>query len=220
MGWCYHSEMYIGHYAAAGVILAVAPETPVLPIAIAVAYPDLLWPFLVFLGKEKVSINPKTPLQKSIRFISYPHSHSLMRSAFLTIIPSVVFGLVYQDVSIAFLFWIGALSHWLLDIVVHVKDLPVFGKNTADTYVGLGLWQRPKLAFVLEYLFFAMVILVTASSSAWPALLYGGLALHLLNANSFFGLTKSNPTKTPNQYASLALFGFSIAIVWFTMFWA
>lgn len=211
--------MYIGHYAAAGILLAAAPATPVLPIAVAVAYPDLLWPFLVYAGKETVVVDPKNPLQKTIKFISYPHSHSLVRSAILTIIPACIAGIVYHSVLVGVLFWLGAMSHWLLDAVVHVKDLPLFGSKRSDRYVGLGLWKMPKWAFVLEYVFFATVMLLTASPSSLPALLIGGLGLHLLNANSFFAFTKTNPTKTPNQYASLALFGFAVAITWFSISW-
>lgn len=212
--------MYIGHYAAAGAILAIAPATPVLPIAIAVAYPDLLWPFLVYLGKEKVLIDPKTPLQKSIKFVSYPHSHSIVRSALLTLIPAALFGLLYQSPSVALLFWLGAMTHWPLDALVHLKDLPIKGSKKVDRYAGFGLWSAPKLAFVLEYIFFAVVMVLTAQQEVWAALLAGGLMLHLLNANSFFAFTKTNPTKTPNQYASLALFGFAVAILWFTKSWA
>lgn len=211
--------MYIGHYAAAGAILAVSPALPVLPVAIAVAYPDLLWPVLVYLGKEKVAVNPKTPLQKTIKFVSYPHSHSLVRSALLAVIPAVAFGAIYQSLAVAVAFWLGALSHWLLDVIMHDKDLPVLGGGRSDRFVGFGLWKKPALAFVCEYVFFAFVILVTAHQAAWPALLAGGFVLHMLNANSFFAFTKTNPTKTPNQYASLALFGFSVAIIWFTIYW-
>lgn len=211
--------MYIGHYAAAGAILALTPGTPVFPIAVAVAYPDLLWPLLVYLGKEKVKVSPMNPLQKAIKFTSYPHSHSLVRSTVLTLIPSIVFGVLYQSVWVALLFWLGALSHWVLDAVVHLKDLPVLGSKKKDMYVGLGMWAIPKFAFVFEYVFFAIVILLTASSEAWSALLIGGLILHAFNANSFFAFTKKNLTKTPNQYATLALVGFAIAIAWFTLNW-
>lgn len=211
--------MYIGHYTAAAVILAAAPGTPVFPIAVAVAYPDLLWPFLVYFGKEKVKVNPMNPLQKAIKFSSYPHSHSLVRSAILNLIPSVVFGLLYHSVLVGVLFWLGALSHWLLDAIVHLKDLPVLGSKKHDTYVGLGLWKIPKVAFVAEYLFFAGVILLTAQPSAWVGLLSGGLILHALNANSFFAFTKKNLSKTANQYATLALVGFVAAITWFMLNW-
>lgn len=211
--------MYIGHYAAAGLILTAAPQVPTIVIAIAVAYPDLLWPLLVYLKKEKVSLNPKTPLQKMIKFSSYPHSHSLVRSSFLTLVPAIIAGIIFQSFWVGFWFWIGALSHWILDIVVHNKDLPVLGSKERDVFVGLGLWNRPILTFVLEYVFFATVILFTAPQSAWPALLIGGLVLHAFNANSVFGFTKFNPTKTPNQYATLALVGFIVAIIWFSLSW-
>ncbi len=82
------------------------------------------------------------------------------------------------------------------------------------------MWSIPKVAFIMEYVFFAAVILITAKSSAWTALLVGGFILHLLNANSFFGFTKSNPTGTPKKYATLALIGFAAAIAWFTINWA
>jgi len=211
--------MYIGHYAAAGAILAVAPGTPVFPIAVAVAYPDLLWPLLVYLGKEKVKVSPLTPLQKAIKFSSYPHSHSLVRSAALNLVPSIIFGALYQSIWVAVFFWLGALSHWLLDAVVHIKDLPILGSRKHDRYVGLGLWTVPKFAFVFEYIFFAGAMILIADSTALAPLLVGGLVLHMLNANSFFGFTKKNPTTTPNQYATLALVGFAVAIAWFTLSW-
>jgi hypothetical protein len=85
--------------------------------------------------------------------------------------------------------------------------------------VGWGLWSHPRLAFVLEYAFFAVVALATAPRSALVGLLGGALLLHALNANSFFGFTKANPTGTPNRYAALALGGFAAAIVWFTLAW-
>lgn len=211
--------MYIGHYAAAAAILAAAPNTPVLPIAVAVAYPDLLWPLLVYLRKEKVKVEPLNPLQKAIKFTSYPHSHSLVRSAVLDLVPAIVMGLLYQSVWVGFWFWIGALSHWLLDAIVHIRDLPVFGRKGKDRYVGLGLWNLPKLAFILEYVFFAITILLTASPSHWSGLLTGGLILHLFNLNSFFGFSKKLAPKSSKQFATLALVGFVIAIWWFTTNW-
>ncbi len=58
----------------------------------------------------------------------------------------------------------GSASHWLLDTMVHLKDLPVLGFN-GDTKVGLGLWKRGRLAFVAEYAFYAIVSALTLSGS-------------------------------------------------------
>jgi hypothetical protein len=211
--------MYIGHYTAAAAIMAAAPNTPLLPIAIAVAYPDLLWPLLVLLRKEKVKVNPMDPLQKAIKFTSYPYSHSLVKSAVLTLIPSAVFGVIYQSTWVAIAFWLAAVSHWLLDVVVHVHDLPIFGRKKGDIYVGWGLWKWPKLAFVLEYVFLAVVIILTAAPAAWSGLLIGGFILHALNANSFFGFSKALAPKKDWQYALLPLLGFGLAIWWFVTNW-
>lgn len=216
--------MYIGHYAAAAALLAIAPETPVLPVAVAVAWPDIVWSGLVAAGVEKVRVDPKSPLQSAIQFTSYPYSHSLVLSGLLTLVPAVAFGLAYGNAWVGIVFWLGALSHWLLDVPVHLKDLPVLGRlhgreGGRDRFVGWGLWSRPRLAFGVEYVFFALVALTTAPRSALVGLLAGALLLHALNANSFFGFTKANPTGTPRRYAALALGGFAASTAWFTLAW-
>jgi uncharacterized membrane protein HdeD (DUF308 family) len=53
----------------------------------------------------------------------------------------------------------AVFSHWILDLIVHRPDLPLYD----DSYkVGLGLWNYPALAFALEI-----------------ALLFGGIFLYL-----------------------------------------
>ena len=211
--------MYIGHFAAAAAILAVVPEAPVLPIAVAVAWPDLVWPALVFAGKERLKVARDNPLQTGVEFTSYPYSHSLVLGGALSLVPALFVGLIYQSALVGILFWIGVLSHWLLDAVVHLRDLPIRGWGPNDRRIGLGLWSRPRLAFALEYALFAVTVLLLAPSSMHPGLLGGGLLLHLFNINSFFGFTKNNPFGTPRRFALLALVGYAFAIAWFTMSW-
>jgi hypothetical protein len=45
--------------------------------------------------------------------------------------------------------WLAAavLSHWLLDLLVHRPDLPLYGDSMK---VGLGLWNVPAVALALE----------------------------------------------------------------------
>ena len=42
---------------------------------------------------------------------------------------------------------IAVFSHWVLDWLVHRPDLPLYDNSFK---VGLGLWNYPALAFVLE----------------------------------------------------------------------
>jgi hypothetical protein len=57
--------------------------------------------------------------------------------------------------------WIGAavFSHWILDLLVHRPDLPLYDDTMK---VGLGLWNYPAVALSLE-----------------AALLFGGMILYL-----------------------------------------
>ena len=49
---------------------------------------------------------------------------------------------------------LGVLSHWFLDVIVHVRDIPLFF-NKLKT--GLGLWNFPWVALVFE-----MILLILA----------------------------------------------------------
>ncbi|MFZ3149047.1 MAG: hypothetical protein WA137_08385 [Methanothrix sp.] len=58
--------MFIGHFAAAYVLIRLFPGvTPIIPL-LGVNFPDFLWPFLILSGLEKVSIDPDSPLQNHI----------------------------------------------------------------------------------------------------------------------------------------------------------
>lgn len=207
--------MFIGHFGPAEMLLSWDKTLPVLPIAIGVSYPDLIWPLLVYLKKEKVRVDPDTPLQKEVKFTHFPYSHSLVLSSLLTIIPAILFAVFYKSAWVGVVFLLAAMSHWLLDAIVHRPDLPVLGFGE-DKKVGLALWKYPKFAFFFEYAFFAVFTMVFMPMHTWPGLLIGSFSLHMFNANSFFGFTKKNPTKTPNLFATLALVGFVAAIYWFT----
>lgn len=198
--------MYIGHFAVAFVLMLLFPGVLPLVILIGVAFPDLLWPILVFAGIERVTIDPGSPLQKDIEFVRYPYSHSLGLGTVIASMIGIVLAIGFGALT-GLLFAAASASHWLLDTVVHRKDLPVLGFGH-DRNVGFGLWTRPRLAFVAEYVFYAAVTLLVFPLSAVLPVLFIGFAFHALNANSFFGFTKRNPTPTPAAYAGLALFGF------------
>jgi hypothetical protein len=69
-------------------------------------------------------------------------------------------------------------SHWLLDLVMHVPDLPLWG----DRYkVGFGLWNHPVAAAVVELaLLVGAAFWLRAAPAAWRAA--GGRALGLFVA--------------------------------------
>src|SRR5262249_9659429 len=50
------------------------------------------------------------------------------------------------------------LSHWILDLLVHYPDLPLYPGNSPK--VGLGLWGLPFLENIIEFVLFIVGIVV------------------------------------------------------------
>lgn len=206
--------MFIGHFAAAFLLALAFPHSPLVVILIAVSFPDLLWGILVPLGAEKVRVNPDSPLQRTIQFQSYPYSHSLLLTNVFALVVGLILAEVLRDPLVAVVFVLGSASHWLLDTIVHLRDLPVLGFSSRDKKVGLGLWRRGGVAFALEFILYAVVVVTVLPSVlvGW-AMLLGGV-FHLANSNSFFGFTKRNLMGgSSNAYATFALLGFVLFIL-------
>lgn len=146
--------MFIGHFGIAFAAKRAAPETSLGATFVAAQFADLLWPILLLAGVEQVRIEPK-PANSflSLGFVSYPWSHSLVTQ----ILWGAGLALLYFAISrnIRGSIVIGALvpSHWILDWIVHVPDLPFYPGGAGR--FGLGLWRAPAATIVLELIVFA-----------------------------------------------------------------
>jgi hypothetical protein len=199
--------MFVGHFAVAFLLWKIFPQVPLPVFLIAVSFPDLLWSVLVPAGIEKVRIYPDSPLQKFVVFEKFPYSHSLVLGSVLSIPVGLLIAGLLNNPIILLVFVAGSASHWLLDTVVHLKDLPVLGFD-GDRKVGAGLWKRGPLAFVVEYAFYAIVTLFALSGLSLVYALILGVVFHAINLPSFFGSNRKNSVKSSNAYAALALVGF------------
>lgn len=121
---------------------------------LAVQFLDLLWPILVLLGIESLSIDPGNTALTPLNFEHYPYSHSLL----MALVWSGLFGLSYylvrKNSKGAWLLGGLVLSHWILDFITHRPDLPL--SPFTDLKVGLGLWNVPMGAVLLELLLFGL----------------------------------------------------------------
>ncbi len=204
--------MFVGHFAVAFLLWRLFPQVPLPVILIAVSFPDLLWSILVPAGVETVRINPDSPLQKFVVFEKFPYSHSLVLGSIISLPIGLLIAAILNNPLVVPVFVAGSASHWLLDTVVHLKDLPVLGFD-GDRKVGAGLWKRGPLAFVVEYVLYAIVTLFALSGfSLVYALILGGV-FHAINLPSFFGANRKNSVKSSNSYAVLALIGFGSFMV-------
>jgi hypothetical protein len=141
--------MFIGHYGVAFGAKPVAPAVPLWVYFIAVQWLDVVWSVLVLLGVEKLHIVPGFTEANPYDLYYMPYTHSLPGAVVLSLaLGAVVAALVARQRGWAFLVVSAAsFSHWILDLVVHVPDLPLYDDSGK---VGFGLWRHVAISFPLE----------------------------------------------------------------------
>jgi hypothetical protein len=81
------------------------------------------------------------------------------------------------------------LSHWLLDALVHRPDLPLLAGG--ETLIGLGLWDLPIVAMIVELALFAACFAIylgtPAGRSAGRKPWFLAVTLVLIYLGNFFG---------------------------------
>lgn len=178
--------MFIGHFAVAFAAKKAAPRVSLGTLVLAAAFLDAVWPVLVLLGVERFRIVPGFTAINPFDFTYYPWSHSLL----MTVVWAVAFALVYfaasRDRGGAVWVAIVVASHWLLDFVSHVPDMPLYPGGGEK--LGLGLWRSIPATFAVEGILFAAgaAIYVQATRSrdrigsiAWWAFVALLLALYI-----------------------------------------
>jgi hypothetical protein len=141
--------MFVGHY---GVSFAAKPAAPYVPLwvwFIAVQWMDVVWSILVLAGVEQLRIVPGFTQANALDLYYMPYTHGLPGALALSLAFGAIVALFIpgRRAKTALLVAAASFSHWVLDLVVHVPDLPLYD-NTAK--VGLGLWRHIILSFPLE----------------------------------------------------------------------
>src|SRR5512143_1230144 len=155
--------MFIGHFAVALAAKRAAPRTSIGTLFVAAQLADLFWPIFLLLGWEQVRITRNANPFLTLDFTSYPWSHSLA----MGVAWGVAFGALYFAVTRysrgAIVVALLVPSHWMLDLVVHRPDLPLYPGGAAR--VGLGLWNNPLATAVVEGIIFVIGVAIYARST-------------------------------------------------------
>ncbi|MGA2941740.1 MAG: hypothetical protein ABSE50_06855 [Xanthobacteraceae bacterium] len=141
--------MFVGHYGVAFGAKPVALAVPLWIYFIAVQWLDVVWSVLVLLGVEKLHIVPGFTEANPYDLYYMPYTHGLPGAVILSLaLGAVVAASVAQQRGRAFLIVSAAsFSHWILDLIVHTPDLPLYGNSDK---VGFGLWRHVAISFPLE----------------------------------------------------------------------
>lgn len=168
--------MFLGHFGVAFALKRAEPKISLGTLFIATQLVDLLWGAFLLLGWEHVRVLPDENPLLTLQFYDYPISHSLVAAlAWGLVATALYYSWPTRDTTrhwqASVLVGAAVTSHWLLDLLVHVRDLPLAGNDSLK--VGLGLWRHVGPSVALELLVLA-----------------GGVALYVT------GRTRRHPVRT------------------------
>lgn len=139
-----------GHFGAALIISGLTRHAAPLPILfLAAQVQDLLIAVLVYtLHIEVTQLAFDTPNKVyPIELLYVPFSHSLFSSICLAVLLYIIIpGTWLSKTSVA----VTVLSHWLLDLLVHLPDLDICFPFSDCGKAGFGLWRYLIPSLVVE----------------------------------------------------------------------
>jgi multisubunit Na+/H+ antiporter MnhC subunit len=146
--------MFIGHFGVGFGAKKAAPAVSLGTLFLAAQFLDLLWPTFILLGWEHVKIEPGTTQMTPLNFTDYPLSHSLLMAVVWGALFGVVYFLMKRKKMGAVVLGLAVVSHWVLDLIVHRPDLPLYPGSVQR--VGFGLWNDKPIAVIVELLIFVV----------------------------------------------------------------
>jgi membrane-bound metal-dependent hydrolase YbcI (DUF457 family) len=154
--------VFIGHAAVA---LAAKPLLPRINLALPLAaafWIDMVWPVLLLAGVEQVRIDPGNTAFTPLDFVHYPWTHSLAAAvAWSVLFAAVCYRMVGKHASIILAPLV--FSHWVLDVLTHRADMPLFPGS--ETMLGFGLWNSVAATLVIECAMFAAGVWIYVRSA-------------------------------------------------------
>ncbi len=206
--------MFIGHYSAAFAARALKPAIPLWALFVAVQLIDFAFMAFIMMNLEQVRIVPGFTEASALDLYYMPFTHSLVA----VIVWSLAAGVLYaalrnggNKLMAGLIIGAAVLSHWLLDLIVHVPDLPiVFG----EPKLGFGLWRSMLWSQLVEFGFlligFAIYLLNTRPKgragqvAPWVLLVFMvGLQVYNLTA-------PANPDASMIEMGAIGLAAFTV----------
>jgi hypothetical protein len=174
--------VFVGHYAVSLAAKRFSQKTSLGWTFLAVQFLDILWVPAILLGIEHARLLPGFLPASSLVLYDMPWTHSLLMAVGWSWLAFRIFKTPIMGICV--------FSHWVLDYVVHVRDLPLF---KGGPLVGLGLWHYRHLTFLTEAVLLLLGLLIylqatrsrgKAGEYAMPAFV---IFLILLDAVNLYG---------------------------------
>jgi hypothetical protein len=129
-----------GHLGIGFAAKRVAPKAPLWILLVATEVLDLLSFLFMAAGIESLGVT-SIDLSRGIQYLSpasVPWSHGLLMSVVWSVLAGAIAYLVYRDRRTGVVLGLVVSGHWVLDLIVHLPDLPLLFDGSP--LLGLGLW--------------------------------------------------------------------------------
>ncbi len=197
--------MFIGHFGAGLTAKKIDNKPSLGTMFFAAQFLDLIWPLFLLMGVEKVKIEPGISAANPLDFTYYPWTHSLLLVLFWSFLFGIIYYAIRKNLKSSVILGLLVLSHWLLDLLVHIPDLPIF--PWSDLKVGLGLWNSVTGTFLIEVAIFGIGVYfyaaATTAKNKKGSFGFWGLVLFLLII--FIMNTFSSPPPSAEAIAYVGL---------------
>jgi hypothetical protein len=155
--------VFLGHYALGFGAKKLTPYTSLGTLLLAAELVDLLWPTFLMLGLETVEIAPGITRVTPLDFTSYPWTHSLVMGVVWAALVAALYAFFRRYPRGVLVLAALVLSHWVLDVISHRPDMPIWPGG--GPRIGLGLWYSLRATLAVEGLLFALGIWVYATNT-------------------------------------------------------
>lgn len=151
--------MFVGHFAPA-LVVAARPKSPGLgTLFVAAQLVDIGFALLLIPGAEAMRVVPGITAMNPMDLYHMPYTHSLLGGLLWATLFGGAVWAATRDRGAAMLAGLVVISHWFIDLLVHIHDLTLFG---APPKIGLGLWNHPAIAMPLEIALTALALIYYA----------------------------------------------------------
>jgi membrane-bound metal-dependent hydrolase YbcI (DUF457 family) len=139
----------INHAATALIIKKAYPEAPIAVLLVSVQLIEIFWVILNFFGIEKTRTKDEVRTVKDVELAYMPFSHSIASTVVLALGALALIALGFGQPALGTAVALGIGSHLLLDLISHARDIAL-APFLENRKFGVGLYERPAVAFVFE----------------------------------------------------------------------
>ena len=211
--------MFVGHYAVSLALKRFEKRASLGVLFLAVQFVDIVFFPFVLAGIERLNIVENFTQSTHFELEYMPYTHSLLGSALWAAAAYVLFRwIIVRNSSVALVVALAVFSHWVLDLIVHTPDLPLWSDESLK--LGFGLWNNAVATFTLEALLLGSALwLYLRSTSATNRVGRYGMGvfvglLVLINIPNIFGPLMDDSELGLAVSALTAYFLFAAAAFW------